>query len=62
MQRPRTVYAIREYTEKGEKKSSFVPAGQLWQMPNGKIEWRVDLPGFAAGQLIVFRADEGEPE
>jgi hypothetical protein len=55
MKKPRTLYVLRDYESKGEKKTARTPAGLLWEMDDGKIELRVDLPGFPGGQLIAFR-------
>lgn len=55
MKKPRTLYVLRDYEARGEKKTARTPVGLLWEMDDGKIEFRVDVPGFAGGQLISFR-------
>lgn len=60
MKKPRTLYAMRDYEAKGEKKTARTPAGLLWEMEDGKVEFRVDVPGFMGGQLVVFRETAAE--
>ncbi len=55
LKKPRTLYVMRDYESKGEKKTACTPAGLLWQVGEGKVEFRVELPGFAGGQLLAFR-------
>jgi hypothetical protein len=55
MKKPRTLYVLRDYESRGEKKTARTPVGLLWEMDDGKIEFRVDIPGFSGGQLIAFR-------
>jgi hypothetical protein len=55
MKKPRTLYVMRDYEAKGERKTARTPAGLLWEMDDGKVEFRVEVPGFAGGQLVAFR-------
>ena len=55
----RTIHAIKEYEAEGKKAKSFVPVGLMWQNEGGKIEFRLELPGFAAdSSLVVFRKQD----
>lgn len=55
MKKPRTLYVMRDYEAKGEKKTARTPVGLLWEMDDGKVEFRVEVPGFSGGQLVAFR-------
>ena len=55
VKKPRTLYVMRDYEAKGEKKTARTPAGLLWEMDDGKVEFRIEVPGFPGGQLVAFR-------
>lgn len=59
----RTIHAVKEYELDGKKNKSFVPVGLIWENDSGKVEFRIDLPGFAgADALVVFRKQDLEEE
>lgn len=57
----RTIHAVKEYEIDGKRSKAFVPAGLIWENAGGKVEFRIELPGFAGGDsLVVFRKQDDE--
>ncbi|MCC6805786.1 MAG: hypothetical protein IT381_00050 [Deltaproteobacteria bacterium] len=61
MSKFKTLYVAKEYASKdGKVKTSWVPAGQVFLTEDGKTDMRIDLPGYAGGQLVSFRENPAE--